>query len=203
MSRDHRLEKGGVPGLNELDRPAESDAGRQLSLDELVAVARAIKTRGIRGELVAESLTDFPERFDGLENLIAIAPDGKLSVIALEEHWFHGNRVILKFAGYDSIETASALVGYEFAVHESERVRLPEDQFYDWELAGCLVQSVAGEELGRVREVMRTGGVELLVVDNAARGREHLIPLAEEICVEIDVERKLIKVDAPEGLLEF
>jgi 16S rRNA processing protein RimM len=194
MSRDEQREMSGQ----------ESEAERELKPDELVAVARAIKTRGIRGELVAESLTDFPERFEGLRSLIAIAPDGGLSTLALEEHWFHGARVILKFAGYDSIEAASALVGYEFAVHESERVLLPEDQYYDWELAGCLVQSVSGEEIGRVREVMRTGGVELLVVDSsAAKGREHLIPLAEEICVEIDVKRKLIKVDAPEGLLEF
>jgi 16S rRNA processing protein RimM len=193
MSEDEARETGGP----------KTDAGQSLSRDELVAVARALRTRGIRGEIVAESLTDFPERFDELESLIAIAPDGKLSTLALEEHWFHGMRVILKFAGYDSIETASALVGYEFAVHESERVELPEDQFYDWELAGCLVQSVEGEEIGRVREIMRTGGVELLVVDNAATGREHLIPLAEDICVEIDVKRKLIKVDAPEGLLEF
>jgi 16S rRNA processing protein RimM len=201
MSEDEQRETGG-PKSSETERP-ESFAVGELSRDELVAVARAVKTRGIRGEIVAESLTDFPERFDSLESLIAVAPDGGLSILALEEHWFHGSRVILKFAGYDSIETASALVGYEFAVHESERVQLPEDQYYDWELAGCLVQNIEGEEIGRVREVMRTGGVELLVVDNEAAGREHLIPLAEAICVEIDKERKLIKVDAPEGLLEF
>jgi 16S rRNA processing protein RimM len=193
MSEDEQQQKGAPL----------SGAGRELKPDELVAVAHAVRTRGLRGEIVAESLTDFPERFDALESLIAIAPDGQLQTLALEEHWFQGDRVILKFAGYDSIETASALVGYEFAVHESERVQLPEDEFYDWELAGCMVRSVAGEEIGLVRGVMKTGGVELLVVDNAAEGREHLIPLAEDICVEIDVKRKLIKVDAPEGLLEF
>jgi ribosomal 30S subunit maturation factor RimM len=53
-----------------------------------------------------------------------------------------------------------------------------------------------------VREIMRTGGVEMLVVENQ-EGREYLIPMAEEICVLIDVEQKLIRVDAPEGLLEF
>jgi 16S rRNA processing protein RimM len=171
--------------------------------EELVAVAHAVKTRGLRGELVAELLTDFPERFEGLENLIAVAPDGQRMTLTLEEHWFQSRRVILKFAGYDSIEEASALIGYEFAVPEAERVELPEDEFYEWELMGCLVKTVEGEELGRVREVMHTGGVETLVVDNEATKREHLIPLAEEICVEINIEQKLIRVDAPEGLLEF
>ena len=171
--------------------------------DDLVAVARAVKTRGLRGELVAELLTDFPERFEGLENLIAVAPDGLRKRLELEEHWFHGERVILKFAGYDSIEAASALVGYEFAVPEAERMELEEDEFYDWELAGCLVETIEGEQLGVVREVMRTGGVEVLVVENVEAKREHLIPMAESICVEIDVESKLIRVDPPEGLLEF
>ncbi|HEY0376547.1 MAG TPA: ribosome maturation factor RimM [Pyrinomonadaceae bacterium] len=170
--------------------------------EELVAVARAVKTRGLRGEVVAELLTDFPERFEGLENLIAVAPDGSRTRLALEEHWFHGDRIVLKFAGYDSIEESAKLVGFEFAVPETERVELEEDEFYDWELAGCRVETVGGETLGTVREVMRTGGVEMLVVE-ADAGREYLIPMAEDICVRIDIENKLVRVDPPEGLLEF
>lgn len=170
--------------------------------EELVAVARALKTRGIRGELSAELLTDFPERFEGLEEMIAVAPDGERSVLKLENHWLHQDRIVLKFAGYDSIEEAAALVGYEFAVPERDRVELESDEFYDWELQGCRVETVEGEHLGQVREIMRTGGVEMLVVETAV-SREYLIPLAEEICVLIDVGQKLIRVDPPEGLLEF
>ncbi|HEY0006918.1 MAG TPA: ribosome maturation factor RimM [Pyrinomonadaceae bacterium] len=180
-----------------------SKGAQGLTADELVAVARAVKTRGLRGEIVAELLTDFPERFEGLERLIAIAPDGSLKRLELEEHWFQGTRIILKFAGYDSIESASALVGSELAVTEAERVELDEDEFYEWELAGCRVLTVEDEELGRVSGIMKTGGVDMLVVDNEKLGRDHLIPMAADICVEIDIKRKLIRVDAPEGLLEF
>ena len=182
---------------------SEEDLSGAASTDELVAVARAVRTRGLRGEVVAELLTDFPERFEKLERLIAVAPGGERRVLILEEHWFQRERIVLKFAGYDSIEAASALVGSEFAVPEAERVELPEDEFYDWELEGCRVETVEGEAIGIVREVLKTGGVETLVVENEGAGREHLIPLAEEICVEINVEEKLIRVDAPEGLLEF
>jgi 16S rRNA processing protein RimM len=172
--------------------------------DDLVAVARAVRTRGLRGEIVADLLTDFPERFEGLENLIGVAPNGTRTRLKLEEHWFQGARIILKFAGFDSIEASNALVGYEFAVHEAERVELEEDEFYDWELQGCRVETVSGEQIGVVREVLRTGGVEVLVIaGDGATAREHLIPLAEEICVEIDIEGKSIRVDPPEGLLEF
>jgi 16S rRNA processing protein RimM len=177
--------------------------GAQAADEELVAVARALKTRGLRGEIVAELLTDFPERFEGLERLIAVGANGSRQTLTLEEHWFQSGRIVLKFAGYDSIEEASTLIGYEFAVPEAERVQLPEDEFYEWELMGCRVETVEGEKIGHVREVLRTGGVEVLAIDNEATGREHLIPLVETICVEINIEQKLIRVDAPEGLLDM
>jgi 16S rRNA processing protein RimM len=183
---------------------AEREDAPDATAGELVAVARAVKTRGLRGEIVAELLTDFPERFDGLEELIAVAPDGQRSSLILEDQWLQAGRIVLKFAGYDSIEAASALIGCEFAVPESERVELEEDEYYDWELTGCRVETVEGEELGTVREVLRTGGsAEVLLVEKVGAEREHLIPLAETICVEIDIENKLIRVDPPEGLLEF
>jgi 16S rRNA processing protein RimM len=167
-----------------------------------VAVARIARTRGLRGELVADLLTDFPERFDTLDSVVALLPNGQREQLTIEEHWFQRNRIVFKFAGYDSIEASKALLGCELAVPESERVQLLADQFYDWELVGCLVETVPGEQVGCVHDVMRTGGVEMLVVANE-HGRELLIPMAQDICVEIDVERKLIRVDPPEGLLEL
>lgn len=171
--------------------------------EELVAVALIVKTRGVRGEVVANLLTDFPERFEGMETLIAVNPAGERMSLSLEAYWFHGGRVVLKFDGYDSPEAASALVGYELAVPEDETVELEEGEFYDWQLAGCRVETVDGGAVGEVKEVLHTGGDAPVLVIEGASAREHLVPLVESICVEIDIERKLIRVDAPEGLLEF
>jgi 16S rRNA processing protein RimM len=170
--------------------------------DDLIAVARVVKTRGLRGEVVADLLTDFPARFEGLDTLIAVAPDGHRRSLQIEEHWFHGARIVFKFASYDTIDAAKELAGLELALPASERIELPEDRFYEWELAGCRVETVTGKLLGQVREVMRTGGVEILIVVNDA-GREVLIPMVRDICLEIDVDKKIVRVDPPEGLLEL
>ena len=170
--------------------------------DDLVVVARVARTRGLRGEVIADLLTDFPERFDDLETLIAVAPDGSQRSLQIEEHWFQGRRIVFKFAGYDSIEAAKEFAGLELAVPATKRVELAEGQFYEWELKGCRVESVDGEFIGSVTEVMRTGGVEVLVVENDS-GREFLIPMAQEICVGIDLEMRLIRIDPPPGLLEL
>ena len=168
---------------------------------DLVAVAKIVKSRGLRGELVADVLTDFPERFEGLETVTALLPDGARQALKIENFWFQKDRIIFKFAGFNSIETAEALRNAEICIPESEAVELDADEFFDWELAGCEVETVEGLKLGRVKELMRTGGTEILVVEGAEK--EYLIPFAETICTGVDIENKLIKIDAPEGLLEF
>src|SRR6185503_21182045 len=176
--------------------------GSEQTGDDLVIVARAVRTRGLKGELIADLLTDFPARFESVKHLFGVAPGGERQQFELENYWLQNDRLVLKFAGYDDIDAAKALVGYEFGVPEAERVELAEDEYYDWELAGCLVEDKSGSAIGSVREIMRTGGVELLVVEND-EAREYLIPLAGSIVIEIDTAGKKIVVDPPEGLLEL
>ena len=66
------------------------------------------------------------------------------------------------------------------------------------------METIGGVQLGTVREVLHTGSAPVLIIRGNDEGRgEHLVPLVESICVEIDTDNKLIRVDAPEGLLEF
>jgi 16S rRNA processing protein RimM len=168
---------------------------------ELVTIAKIVRTRGLRGEAVADLLTDFPERFEGLKKVSAKFPDGRLEELELEKFWFQKDRVILKFTGFDTVEKAEELRGVDICITESESVELEEDEFFDWQLEGCKVETLDGTELGEVRELMRTGGTEILIV--AGGEKEYMIPFAEAICTEVDIENKLIRIDPPEGLLDF
>ncbi len=170
-------------------------------MEDLVAVARIVRGRGLKGEVVAEILTDFPERFESLEIVTAVRNDGERSELTIEKFWFQNDRVILKFSGYDSVESGETLRETEICVPESEAVELGEGEYFDWELAGCKVETIFGKRIGEVREMMRTGGTEILVIDGESK--EYLIPFAETICVAVDIENKLIKVDPPDGLLDF
>ena len=166
----------------------------------LVAIARVAKPRGLKGEVVADILTDFPERFEGLENVTAVLDNGEHRELKIEDHWFQNERIVLKLGEVDSIDDAEAIRNAEICVPESEAVELDDDEFYDWQLEGCNVVTLAGDAIGKVRGLMRTGGTENLVVQGE---REYLIPFAESICVEVDIENKRIVIDPPEGLLEF
>ena len=168
---------------------------------ELVIIARAVRPRGLKGEIVAQLLTDFPDRFEDIEELVLVSPKGERTTKRLEDYWFQNDRVVLKLADYDDVEAAKELVGFELAVPESERVPLPADQYYDWELEGCTVK-VGAESIGIVKSVLKTGGTEILVVADES-DRERLIPFADSIVVKVDPAQKTIVVDPPEGLLDL
>ena len=168
---------------------------------DLVIVARAVRTRGLKGELVAELLTDFPERFESLEELIAVSPDGERQTVKLENFWFQNGRVILKIESFDDVDSARVFIGFDFAVPEAERVQLETDEYYDWELEGCTVSTVDGDSVGIVSSIMKTGGTEILVVSDAEV--ERLVPLAASIVKDIDRANKRILIDPPPGLFEL
>ena len=174
----------------------------EVSDGELIIVARAVRTRGLKGELVADLLTDFPDRFESVTRLVGVAGGGERKELELEDYWFQNDRLILKFRDYDSVEAANSLVGLEFGLPEEEQVQLPDDEFYEWQLAGCSVENTHGSVIGTVRNVMQTGGVQLLVVDDGAQ-HEHLVPMARDIVVSVDIRARKILIDPPEGLLDL
>jgi 16S rRNA processing protein RimM len=176
-------------------------APREETDSELIVVARAVRTRGLKGEIVAELLTDFPERFEHISTIFAVG-SAETKPLELENHWLQNDRIVLKFTGYDDIESAQLLIGFDFALPAAERMKLSENEYYDWELEGSSVVIKDGPTLGIVGGVLRTGGVELLVVADDT-GREHLIPLVQSIVVKIDISRKEVLIDPPEGLLDL
>jgi 16S rRNA processing protein RimM len=110
----------------------------------------------------------------------------------------------LKFFGVDSIAQAEGLRGAQVLIPRTERTPLGPHQYYLWELEGCRVvieRDGPRREIGTVTGVELTGGVDLLHV--AAAGREVLIPLAQDICKQIDPETKTILIDPPDDLLEL
>ena len=120
----------------------------------------------------------------------------------LEKVWRHNGRLILKFRGVDTISDAEALRGCNVQLTEDEIGPPPEDEHFYSDLIGCqVVDAETDRGIGEVENILEPGGALLLQVD--AGGREVLIPFVRDICVEIETERKMIRVRLPEGLEEL
>ena len=172
--------------------------------DDEVVIARIVKARGIRGEVACDIATDFPERFEALENeeTTVVMPNGARLRLVLERHWFHKDRVILKFLGIETMTAAEEIVGGRLIISEADALELEEDEFYEYELIGLRVVTADGQSIGRVRELMRTGSADLLVVD-LEDGREALIPFVDEICPTVDLAAEQVIINPPAGLLDL
>jgi len=177
--------------------PAETFTG--------VTLARILRPRGLRGELAAEILTDFPERLPKLREVWLADGRSAPRRTKVRRCWLStscGGQAIFHFDGIENVEAAERLRGCEVQVPLEERVKLDPGNYYVGELIGCEVwEAGAAAAIGAVRDVEFPGGVPLLAVDTSEG--EVLVPLAAEFCVRIDVDAKRIDVALPEGLRDL
>ena len=168
-------------------------------------VARLVRPQGRHGEIAADLLTDFPERFAERKRLYLVTSETSerpAREMTLERHWLHKGRVVLKFSGIDSISDAESLRDLLVAIPASERAVLADDAVYISDLIGCEIVDVASGpvSVGKVTDVDREAG---LLIVQPARGDEILIPFAKEYLVDTDLAGKRIDMRLPVGLLEI
>jgi len=113
---------------------------------------------------------------------------------------------VFHFEGSQSIDDAKKLIGFEVQIPLADRTPLPAGSYYVSDLVGCeALEKGSGRLLGRVTGVQFTGektpGTPLLVVETPQG--ELLIPMASDICREIDAASRRIEVALPEGLGEL
>jgi 16S rRNA processing protein RimM len=169
---------------------------------ERLTLARVVRPHGIRGEVAATILTDFPERLTKLREVWLW--DGhteprRVEIVKCRLSPSRGGHAIIHFSGVDSMNAAEKLRGLELQVPLSTRTPLPASSYYISDLVGCEVWE-RGEKLGIVKDVQQVG-TPVLAIDTA--DGELLVPLAQEICTRIDTAARRIEVILPEGLREL
>ena len=171
--------------------------------DTLISVGRIAKSRGLDGEVVVHALSDDPERFRDFQRVVATAADGTSSILDMEFVRTHPKQgkieVHVRFDGVNSREEADALRGQLLSIPREE-LTLEQDEYFLFELAGLEVATAAGETVGRVKEVRRYPGQDIIVVASED-GRESLIPDVAEFVDKTRMEEGRLVVTPIEGLL--
>ena len=184
-----------------------------------VVLAHLLRPQGRRGELLADLLTDFPERFQA-QTKVFLAPSGfdgdpsEAIKVEITSSWLpHGRnegRIVLGFSHASSIAEAEPLAGFDVVIPDSDRLPLEADEVYIDSLVGCLLydrDAVVGTVLD-VQFITTADGkrrlsdaAPLLTVETA--GGEALIPFAKEFLVRLDVREKRLWMKLPSGLLDL
>jgi len=184
---DANREEGG--GARATGSPPFSSPPRYL------AIARILTNYGLHGEVRAEILTDFPQRFAGLQT-VYLGEEGQ--PCPLESSRLQRGQVILKLQGIDTPEQAAKLRGQLVLVPVEEAMALPEGQYYLYQIIGLAVETTAGEPLGHVTDVLFTGANDVYVV-RGERG-ELLVPAIEEVVKQVDLEHGRLVIEPLQGM---
>jgi 16S rRNA processing protein RimM len=189
----------------------------QTQPESWVWLARIRRVQGRKGEVLADLLTDFPEKFAERKRVWLIpekpASAGPLSnaprEVELKAHWLpkggHSGDVVLHFGGVDSIDEAEKLRNLIVAIPRTERAPLGEDEVYIGDLIGCTLIDVATDPesvIGQIEGADRDAGPVVLLVIKGKASEELLVPFAKAYLRKIDLEAKRVEMALPEGLIE-
>jgi len=200
---------------------AEMDPSRQWTL-----LARILRPQGRKGEVLADLFTDFPERFAEHPH-VHLAPAGfteagcvvsgaaGLKPTEIIGHWLpsgrNAGRIVLHFAGIESIAQAETLAGKEVVVAAAERMQLESDEVYISDLVSCSVYD-RDTLLGTIEDVQfpaspdgsrRIEDAAPLLIIRATDGDELLVPFAKSYLMKVDTAAKTVRMELPDGLADI
>jgi 16S rRNA processing protein RimM len=184
-----------------------------------IVLAHLLRPQGRKGEVLAELFTDFPERFDERKRVFLAAPgfadeETKARSAEVVSYWLpvgkNQGRIVLQFAGIETISDAELIAGQDVIVPREERRSLEDESIYISELIGCTLYD-GSTAVGTVTDVQFAttpdGGRRLdeaapLLAVTSVEGDEVLVPFVKAFVVTIDVEARRIYMVLPAGLLE-
>lgn len=92
-------------------------------------------------------------------------------------------------------------MGEEVLLPKKELQPLKKDYYYLFQIIGCSVVNKSGERIGKVEDILSIKNNDLLVVSKGSR--EFFVPFTKGICVRVNLGKKEIVINPPEGLLDL
>lgn len=169
-----------------------------IGIDEVYKIGRLGKAHGVKGEVTMMFTDDVFDRVDC--DCLILMIDGILVPFFIEEYRFRSDTTALvKFEDVDTQERASALTGCD--VYFLRRLA---DEMLDGEITWSrtigfdVVNAASGETIGQIGNVDETTENILIELEDGT-----LIPAADEMIAEVDIEKRRIAITIPDGLLEL
>jgi len=167
--------------------------------EEYVEVGYIAKAHGIHGEVKAVFDVHDLNEYLSRKTIWIATKDQPPQILEISKLRLADKFVIAKFKDIDTRNDAEALVGSSMFIPESELPKLPQDQFYYYEVLGFTIEDEKYGTLGVLEDIVETGPQDLFVM--RYKGKEVLIPPAKEIILSADKSQKILYTRLPEGLI--
>jgi 16S rRNA processing protein RimM len=162
---------------------------------QLLAVGRVVRPHGVRGELLVESLTDFPEHLAEVD-IVYVGDEAEPHPLAAAR--LHRDQLLLRLADCTDRDSAEQYRGQLVQIEARAAAPLPPGTYYHHQLIGCRVVSDDGDDLGELVDILETGANDVYVV--ATPDGELLLPAIQTVILDIDLAERRITAHLIEGL---
>ena len=170
-------------------------------MENILRVGTISSTHGLKGEVKVFPTTDDPARFKKLKECLLY--DGKNYLdLKVECVRFFKQFVIVKFKDIDDINQVEKYKGKDIFVTRENAVPLEEDEVLIPDLMNHNVITDEEVVLGGLTDVLQTGANDVYVVRGDG-DKEILLPATRECILDVDFEKKIIKVHLLPGLLDL
>jgi 16S rRNA processing protein RimM len=178
--------------------PVQS-SGERASQD-WVAVGKVTRPHGLKGEMKFRPFTKDEDILKDI-GLVKLGRDENAGQeLQVENLRGHYSKRIVKFKGFNSIESVQELSGDSLYIRREDFKALPEGEYYWFEIEGLNVYDEEGGYYGQVVEIMKTGSNDVYVVQDA--DKEILLPMIDSVVKVIDLEQGKLIFKNVEGLIE-
>jgi 16S rRNA processing protein RimM len=162
-----------------------------------LVVGKLRHPHGVRGEILLEVITDFPER---LQPGVTVLAGEQHTPLRIMSRRIHNKGLLLGFDGYSTPETVGVLRNSLVYVTAADRPPLAEGEYYHHQLLGIQVVDDRGEELGRIMDILTTRANDIYVVQSNS-GVDLLLPAIEAVIGEVDLVHGVMQVHLLPGLI--
>jgi 16S rRNA processing protein RimM len=160
-----------------------------------------MRAHGIKGEVRVKLLTDYPERIS--RGRFLYREERCLDPDRLTVEWIKhqpNDIAIIKFFEISDKSSAESLSDHYLFVRVNELGGLTDNSFWVHQLIGATVMIKDDGAVGIVAEVMRGKSSDFLIVQSSD-GKKHMIPFVRSYVISIDIDKKVIEMNLPEGLI--
>lgn len=161
-----------------------------------VTIGKILKPFGVRGQVRVESLSDVPDRFEGLGKVTLACPNGKLVETEIRSVRQVGKGLILGFSAFSTPESASAFSGALIQIPEQADLPRTPGTYYQFELIGLQVVDQEGQPMGTVEDILDCPHQQVLVINR--NGQEWLLPARKEMIEAVDLPNHTLRVFSKE-----
>ena len=167
--------------------------------DNLILIGRVSKPHGIKGGIRAISYADSPDIYREIPCIYLKKKDNTTRSLKISSVSTVKGAVILNFEEIKDRNSLEEILGCELYIERSFLPPPSEDEYYHIDLIGLDVITTKGQGLGKICEVMQTGGNDVFVVKSGKE--EHLVAAIKDVIVEVDIDGGKVIIEEMKGML--